>query len=88
MIRIENLRKEYPNVVPLKNVNATINDGDVIAVIGPSGTGKSTLIRCINLLEKPTSGKVWLDETEITGPGFWVNRRRKPTIMPWIVFVK
>ena len=40
MIRIENLRKEYPNVVPLKNVNATINDGDVIAVIGPSGTGK------------------------------------------------
>ena len=77
MIRIENLRKEYPNVVPLKNVNATINDGDVIAVIGPSGTGKSTLIRCINLLEKPTSGKVWLDETEITGPGCKIEEVHK-----------
>ena len=50
MIRIEHLRKEYANVTPLKDVSVTINNGDVISVIGPSGTGKSTLIRCIDLL--------------------------------------
>lgn len=67
MIRIEHLRKEYPNVTPLKDVNIEIRDGDIISVIGPSGTGKSTLLRCINLLEKPTSGKIWVDDVEITG---------------------
>ena len=68
MIRIEHLRKEYPNVTPLKDVNAVIENGDVISVIGSSGTGKSTLLRCLNLLETPTSGRIWLDETEITDP--------------------
>ena len=56
MIRIEHLKKEYPNVTPLRDVSVEIRDGDVIAVIGPSGTGKSTLL-LINLLEKPTSGR-------------------------------
>ena len=41
MIRIEHLKKEYPNVTPLKDVSVEINDGDVISVIGPSGTGKA-----------------------------------------------
>ena len=58
MLEIKHLRKEYPNSTPLKDVNALINKGDVIAVIGPSGTGKSTLIRCINQLDKPTSGEI------------------------------
>ena len=62
MIRIEHLRKEYPNAIPLKDVNVEIHDGDVIAVIGPSGTGKSTLLRCINRLEEPTAGHIWVDE--------------------------
>ncbi|MBQ6399886.1 MAG: amino acid ABC transporter ATP-binding protein [Clostridia bacterium] len=66
MIKIEHLRKEYPNVTPLKDVSVEIRDGDVISVIGPSGTGKSTLLRCINQMEKPTSGKVWVDGLEIT----------------------
>ena len=66
MIRIEHLTKEYPNATPLKDVSVEIHDGDVISVIGPSGTGKSTLLRCINQLEKPTSGRVWLDDVEIT----------------------
>ena len=69
MIRIENLRKEYPGALPLSDVSTVINDGDVISVIGPSGTGKSTFIRCINLLEKPTSGRIFLDDTQITAPG-------------------
>ena len=68
MIRIKNLKKEYSNATPLNDVSTVINDGDVISVIGPSGTGKSTFIRCINLLEKPTSGRIWIDDTEITDP--------------------
>ena len=66
MIRLEHLKKVYPNATPLKDVNAEIKDGEVISVIGPSGSGKSTLLRCINLLEKPTSGKIFLNDQEIT----------------------
>jgi polar amino acid transport system ATP-binding protein len=68
MIRIEHLKKEYFNTTPLKDVSVEIHDGDVISVIGPSGTGKSTLLRCINLLEKPTEGHIWIDDIEITDP--------------------
>ena len=66
MIRLEHVKKAYPNVTPLKDVNAEIKDGEVISIIGPSGTGKSTLLRCINLLERPTSGKIFLNDQEIT----------------------
>ena len=77
MIRIEHLKKEYPNVTPLQDVNAEIHDGDVIAVIGPSGTGKSTLLRCINLLEKPTTGRIWIGEDEITDRRCKLSRIRQ-----------
>ena len=77
MIRIEHLRKEYPNVTPLEDVNVEIHDGDVISVIGPSGTGKSTLLRCINLLERPTSGKIWVGGVEITDPKCDINGVRR-----------
>ena len=77
MIRIEHLRKEYPNVVPLQDVSVEIHDGDVIAIIGPSGTGKSTLLRCINRLEKPTSGRIWVDGVEITDPKCDINKVRQ-----------
>lgn len=77
MIRIEHLRKEYPSAVPLKDVNVEIHKGDVISVIGPSGTGKSTLIRCINMLDKPTSGKIFIDDEEITAKGSDVARIRR-----------
>lgn len=69
LISIEHLRKEYPDVTPLLDVSAEIEEGDVIAVIGPSGTGKSTLLRCLNQLEKPTSGRVVLNGEVITDPG-------------------
>ena len=68
MIKIEHLRKEYPNVTPLKDVSVEINKGDVISIIGPSGTGKSTLLRCLNQLEEPTSGTVTVDGEVITDP--------------------
>ena len=66
LIKIEHLRKEYPNITPLEDVNAEINKGDIISIIGPSGTGKSTLLRCLNQLEEPTSGKVFFENEEIT----------------------
>ena len=77
MIKIEHLRKEYPNVVPLEDVSVEIDDGDVIAIIGPSGTGKSTLLRCINQLEKPTSGRIWVDDVEITDLKCDINKVRQ-----------
>lgn len=58
-------------------MSVTINDGDVISVIGPSGTGKSTLLRCINLLEKPTSGQIFLNGEEITAHGYDVRKARR-----------
>ena len=65
MIEIKHLKKAYANVTPLMDVNTVINDGDVITVIGPSGTGKSTLLRMINLLETPTDGQIIVDGVNI-----------------------
>jgi polar amino acid transport system ATP-binding protein len=68
LISIRHLRKEYPEATPLKDVNAEISKGEVISIIGPSGCGKSTFLRCINLLEKPTSGEILIDSMSITDP--------------------
>lgn len=68
LIEIKHLRKEYENATPLKDVNATIDKGEVISVIGPSGTGKSTLLRCINRLETPTSGQILVDGVDVCAP--------------------
>ncbi len=76
LIEIQHLRKEYEEVTPLLDVNVTINKGDIIAVIGPSGTGKSTLLRCINLLERPTSGKIIVDGEDITDHKCDINKVR------------
>jgi len=61
MITVEHLSKHYGDLVVLKDINAEINKGEVISVIGPSGTGKSTFLRCLNLLETPTSGSIIID---------------------------
>ena len=68
LLKIEHLRKVFPDVTPLQDVSAEIEKGDVIAVIGPSGTGKSTFLRCLNRLEEPSSGTVTLDGEVITDP--------------------
>ncbi len=67
VITISHLKKVFPNITPLKDVNAVINRGDVISVIGPSGTGKSTLLRCINRLETPTEGRIQVLGQPVTG---------------------
>lgn len=76
MIELQHIRKEYNLATPLEDVSVTINNGDVIAVLGPSGTGKSTLLRCINLLETPTSGHILVDGEDITAKGCNINRIR------------
>lgn len=58
LVEIRDLKKKFGNNVILDGVDLNINEGEVVAIIGPSGTGKSTLLRCLNLLEKPESGKV------------------------------
>ncbi len=68
LIEIKGLRKEYPDVVPLKDVNVNIEEGEVISIIGPSGTGKSTFMRCINRLETPTAGSVIVDGVNVCDP--------------------
>ena len=66
MIEVRNLRKEYPGAVPIKDMSVTIGDGEIVSVIGPSGTGKSTFIRCLDRLETPTSGTITVDGICVT----------------------
>ena len=77
MIELRHLEKKYERTTPLEDVNAVINDGDIISVIGPSGTGKSTLLRCINMLERPTGGQILLDGVDITDPRYDVTKARR-----------
>ena len=69
MIEIKNLSKVFTtkegSVDALKDINITINDGEIFGIIGMSGAGKSTLVRCINMLERPTDGQVIIDGCDI-----------------------
>ncbi len=69
VLRVENLWKSFGKQVVLKGVSFSVKEGETKVIIGPSGTGKSTLLRCINLLVKPDKGKIFLDGEEITRPG-------------------
>lgn len=70
MIRLNQLTKTYGNkhkqTTALRDLNLTITQGEIFGIIGHSGAGKSTLLRSINLLERPTSGEVWLGDTNLT----------------------
>ena len=59
IISIENLKKEYGNREVLKDISFTVNKSEVVSIIGPSGGGKSTLLRCINLLEEINGGDIF-----------------------------
>ena len=67
MIKTVDLRKSFGELQVLKGVSQTIEKGEVVSIIGPSGGGKSTFLRCLNLLEKPESGKIYFEGDEITG---------------------
>jgi polar amino acid transport system ATP-binding protein len=77
MISIEHLSKHYGPLAVLKDVNVEIRRGEVISIIGPSGTGKSTLLRCLNLLEVPTSGSIRVDGIDLLDKKTNVPRMRQ-----------
>ena len=77
MIRTVNLHKSFGDLKVLTGVSETIQRGEVVSIIGPSGGGKSTFLRCLNLLEKPESGQIFFDGEEITGKRVNIDRHRQ-----------
>lgn len=81
MIKIKNLNKKYGDLHVLNNINTTISKGDVIAIIGPSGGGKSTLLRCINRLELAHSGEILINNQNILNKESDINTIRQKVSM-------
>ena len=76
-LEVEDIHKSFGNVEVLKGISLTANDQDVISILGSSGSGKSTFLRCINLLETPTSGTV-----RVKGEVIEMKKRRNGTPVP------
>ena len=77
VISISHMKKKYENLEVLRDINADIHRGEVISIIGPSGTGKSTLLRCLNLLEQPTGGTIVVNGENILAKGYPVHTMRQ-----------
>ena len=77
LIKVDNLQKAFGDVQVLKGVNAEIKKGDVMVVIGASGSGKSTFLRCLNRLEEPTGGSIFFEGVDITDPAVNINIHRQ-----------
>lgn len=69
LIEVEDLHKSFGALQVLNGITTTICKGEVVVVIGPSGGGKSTFLRCLNLLEEPTQGRIWFGGEEIVSGG-------------------
>ncbi|MBQ8027452.1 MAG: amino acid ABC transporter ATP-binding protein, partial [Clostridia bacterium] len=77
MIKVEGLEKSFGSNHVLKGIDTQIKKGEVVVVIGASGSGKSTFLRCLNLLEEPTGGKIFFEDTDITNPKVNINVHRQ-----------
>ena len=77
LIKVENLHKSFGKLEVLKGINAEIDKGDVMVVIGASGSGKSTFLRCLNLLEEPTGGTITFEGVDITDSKVDINKHRQ-----------
>ena len=77
MIKTVDLHKSFGKLQVLKGVSETIHKGEVVSIIGPSGGGKSTFLRCLNLLEKPEQGQIFFEGTEITGKKVDIDAHRQ-----------
>ena len=77
MIEVINLRKDFGDTKVLKDINITINKGDIVVVLGPSGSGKSTFLRCLNCMEDPTSGSIIFNGVDIADMKVDINVHRR-----------
>ena len=77
IIELKDIKKSYESISPLKGINFQVNEGDVVAIIGPSGTGKSTLLRCINCLEKADYGQVIFEGKNIYEKDVQIDQIRR-----------
>lgn len=77
LIRVEDLHKSFGSLQVLRGVTEQISKGEVVSVIGPSGGGKSTFLRCLNLLEVPTSGHIYFEGVDITDKSVDINVHRQ-----------
>ncbi len=77
LIKVQKLHKRFGDTEVLKGINAEIKKGDVLVVVGASGSGKSTFLRCLNLLEEPTDGQIFFEGTDITDKSVDINLHRQ-----------
>ncbi len=77
MIEIKNLCKSFGELQVLSDITETINEGDKVVVIGPSGGGKSTFLRCINCMEDPTSGSIFFEGEDLADMNVDINKHRE-----------
>lgn len=77
VIRIENLHKYFGDNQVLRGIDLEVMPGEKVVVLGPSGSGKSTMLRCINALEETTSGKIYVNDVDITSPKTDINKVRE-----------
>ncbi len=77
MIKTVDLHKSFGDLAVLKGVNETIKKGEAVTIIGPSGGGKSTFLRCLNLLEVPEKGQIFFEDTDITAKGVDIDLHRQ-----------
>ncbi len=77
MIEVKNLRKSFKGLEVLRGINETIAKGEKVVVVGPSGSGKSPFLRCLNRLEEPSGGEIWFEGTNICDPKCNINRLRQ-----------
>ncbi|MBQ6717783.1 MAG: amino acid ABC transporter ATP-binding protein [Clostridia bacterium] len=77
LIKVENLVKSFGKIEVLKGINSEIKRGEVVVIIGASGSGKSTFLRCLNRLEETTDGHIYFKSTDITDPKVNINVHRQ-----------
>ena len=77
MIKVEYLTKKFGKTEVLCGISTEITRGEVVSIIGPSGSGKSTFLRCINMLEKPTTGRITIENHDLTDSKTPIHKMRQ-----------
>lgn len=86
IIRVEGLNKTFKKLHVLKDINESIYEGEIISIIGPSGSGKSTFLRCLNLLETPSSGKIYFEGVDLLDKKVNLDKHRQKMGMVFQLF--